>query len=281
MRALIFSFFLTPLLTMAVITGPGQAGEIPEGIQAVMEGDHRAPENMVRDPHRHPAETLGFFGLTPDMTVVEVWPGSRGWYLEILAPYLRDDGTYIAASFDRSSDRDFIKRAVKKLDEKLAARPDVYDKIVLTELSGSKMNVAPDGSVDMVLTFRNYHNWIKFGFADSMFDMFYRILKPGGILGFTDHRAEPDAMPDPDGVNNYEYDGYAKEADAIADAKAAGFELVGKSDINANPLDDKDHPNGVWTLPPTNRHDEADSAEYQAIGESDRMTLKFRKPLDG
>lgn len=282
--ALIAMMFVIGLSVLGGLGGLGAAAggaEIPPGLEAVLNGDHRDPDNVKRDPHRHPAETLGFFGLKPDLTVIEIWPGYRGWYLEILAPYLRDRGTYIAASFDRDSEREFIQRSIRILDEKLAARPDLYDRVVLTELSRSKMDIAPPNSADMILTFRNFHNWQKFGYADEMFAMFYRTLKPGGILGFTDHRADPDAEPDADPINGYAYGGYAKAADAIAAAEAAGFELVGAADINANPRDTKNHPNGVWTLPPTNRHDPAERAKYQAIGESDRMTLKFRKPLDG
>jgi len=234
---------------------------------------HRDPSNVSRNVYRHPAETLQFLGIEPDMTVVEIWPGGGGWYMEILAPYLRDDGTYYAASFDRDTSSEYLQGAIKKFEAKVAAHPEVYDKVKVTELSTSKTEIAPPGSADMVLTFRNVHNWMKGGYADQVFAAMFKALKPGGILGLVEHRGDSSVPQDPSAAS-----GYVNEDYAVQLAEKAGFELVDKSEINANPKDTKDHPEGVWTLPPVLRMGDQDRDKYLDVGESDRMTLKFRKP---
>lgn len=252
--------------------GAGEAAD--DRLAAAIAGDHREPANRARDVYRHPYETLTFFGLRPDMTVVEIWPG-RGWYTEILAPYLRGEGRYYAASWDRDSDSDFVQRALAAYDEKLAARPEVYGEVVVTELSRSKTRIAPPASADLVLTFRNVHNWMKRGYERSIFEAMFEALKPGGHLGLVEHRGDPEVWQDPQALS-----GYVNQDYAVALAEQVGFRLVASSEVNANPKDTKDHPEGVWTLPPTLRLKDQDREIYVAIGESDRMTLLFQKPLD-
>jgi len=205
--------------------------------------------------------------------VVEIWP-SGGWYTEVIAPYVNEKGRYYAAHWDPESDSEFVRRGLAAYQEKLAANPELYGNVQMTVLMPpEKMEVAPPGSVDMVLTFRNIHNWMPRGQAEAMFDAMFKALKPGGILGVVEHRGNPDVEQDPKAGS-----GYVNEDYAIALAEAAGFELVAKSEINANPADTKDYDTGVWTLPPTLRKKEEDRDKYLAIGESDRFTLKFRKP---
>lgn len=251
------------------------AADAAPGIDAVLKGNWRTPANMARDNARHPLETLTFFGLKPDQTVVEITPGG-GWYSEILAPYLRERGQYVAAVVDpmavaEGRGRDYQQRSKDGLEKKFAASPAQYDKVRVTTYSPTAPVFGTPGSADLVLTFRNVHNWRSAGQAEGMFKGFFDVLKSGGVLGVVEHRAKRDVPAD-------DNSGYVGEAQVIAMAKAAGFRLDGKSEVNANPRDTKDHPNGVWTLPPTNNHDAKDAAKYQAIGESDRMTLRFVKP---
>ena len=240
-------------------------------------GDWRDPANAARDRYRHPRETLAFFGLRPDMTVIEIWP-SAGWYTEILAPYLRERGRYIGAVTqpDRAGSASAQASAQKQnaaLRAKLAERPAVYGAAALLEFDPSAPVLGAPASADAVLTFRNVHNWVMAGNEAAMFKGFFAVLKPGGTLGVVDHRAKPDQPP-----AEMKTSGYLPEAYVISLAKAAGFELAEKSEINANPRDTKDYAEGVWTLPPTLTLGDKDRAKYQAIGESDRMTLRFVKP---
>ena len=242
-------------------------------IDKVMVGEHRAQANKARDKYRHPKETLLFFGLRPEMTVVEISP-SRGWYTEILAPVLRDAGQYyaaVAAVTEKTPD------AMKKNDADyramLAASPNLFGKVKLSVLTPGALQVAPPGSADMVLTFRNVHNWAKAGTADAMFKAFHDALKSGGTLGVVEHRAKPDMS-----FEKQIETGYMSEAYVVETAQKAGFRLVNKSEINSNAKDTKDYPGGVWSLPPTLRYGDQDREKYLAIGESDRMTLKFTKP---
>ncbi len=236
-------------------------------------GDHRGADNKARDPYRHPRETLEFFGIRPETSVIEIWP-ANGWYTEILAPYLRDKGRYIAAHWDPEAGPEFIRNSVRAYREKLAARPDLYDKVEVVVLSPpDKTDMVPPESVDMVLTFRNIHNWMASDQAATMFAAMYRALKPGGVLGVVEHRASNDRPQDPKARS-----GYVREDYAIALAEKAGFVLEAASEVNANPKDTKDYEGGVWTLPPTLRLGEKDKDKYLAIGESDRFTLRFRKP---
>lgn len=265
------------LLAGLALAPAAQAQKVPEmdaatkaRLTEVLASDHRSPENKWRDRYRHPAETLAFFGLRQDMSVVEIWPGG-GWYTEVLAPLMKGKGKYIAAGFDPDGGEG-MKQGVAAFDRKLKARPDLYSETVVTALSQQKNEIAPAGSVDMVLTFRNAHNWLVMGFEDAAFASFYKALKPGGVLGVVDHRIAK-AKEDPKFAN-----GYVSEEKIIQIAEKAGFKLVAKSEVNANPKDTRDHPGGVWTLPPNLRQGDKDRDKYTAIGESDRMTLKFVKP---
>ncbi len=242
-----------------------------DALAAAVAGDWRDPANVARDSARHPAETLAFFGIEPGQTVVEITPGG-GWYTEILAPYLRDGGHYVGAIWaDGASD--YYDKTNAKLREKVAATPAAYDQAEWRAFDPKSPQFGPAGSADAVLTFRNVHNWVNSDAGEAYFKAFFDVLKPGGTLGVVEHRAKPDTD-----LETMKKSGYLTEALVIELAEKAGFELVEKSEANANPNDTADHPNGVWTLPPGNRHDEADAAKYEAIGESDRMTLRFRKP---
>lgn len=253
---------------------PAKQTAVEAQIASILAGGHRSPENRARDAYRHPKETLAFFGIQPEMTVVEISPGG-GWYTEVLAPLLRERGTYYAAAAN-PADGERAQAAIARFKAKLAAHPAVYDKVQVTSFGLNHFDaMAPAGSADMVLTFRNVHNWMMAGDdqAAAAFAGFYRALKPGGILGVVDHRL-PEKRPDADQKTS----GYIKQSTVIRLAEAAGFKLVARSEINANPKDKADHPQGVWTLPPTYRLGDTDRAKYAAIGESDRMTLKFVKP---
>ncbi len=243
-------------------------------VQTVLSGSHRSAEHKARDIFRHPQQTLDFFAVNPDMTVVEIWPGGSGWYTEILAPYLKQQGKLYAAHFAADSDIPYFQKNLKKFIDKTKAQPEIYAAVALTELNPpNKLSIAPKGSADRVLTFRNVHNWIKRDTADDVFKAMFQALKPGGILGIVEHRNSANLPQDLKAKS-----GYVTEEYVITLAKKAGFELVAKSEINANPKDTKNHPEGVWTLPPTLRLKDQGREKYLAIGESDRMTLKFIKP---
>ena len=232
--------------------------------------------NTERDQYRHPVKTLEFFGFKPTMTVVEIAPGG-GWYSEILAPALKEQGTYYAAHFPADSSVGYYQRSLAGFKKKVA-EDERFSKVKITEFAPSAhLDIAPAGSADMVLTFRNVHNWYMNKdkeAAANAFKSFYTALKPGGTLGVVEHR-----LPEQSADEMQKSSGYMKQSVVIALAKQAGFELEASSDINANFLDTADHPKGVWTLPPSLRLGEQDAAKYKAIGESDRMTLKFKKPL--
>ena len=240
-------------------------------LDAAVAGSWRDPKNTARDVYRHPRETLAFFGVQPDHTVIEISPGG-GWYTEILAPYLHASGNYVAAMPAAPMDSGGGRRNAA-LQAKLAADAARYGKVEYREFDGKAPDFGAAGSADAVLTFRNVHNWVADDSAAAYFRAFFAVLKPGGTLGVVDHRAKPDTA-----LDAMKKSGYLTEALVIDLATRAGFTLVASSQVNANPKDDADHPNGVWTLPPSNRHDAAAKAAYQAIGESDRMTLRFRKP---
>jgi predicted methyltransferase len=244
-------------------------------LDRVLAGDHRSGQNRARDAWRHPKDTLSFFGLKQDMTVMEVWPGGGGWYTEVLAPTLREHGQYIAANWDPKSDSKYVQENSKKFAAKLAERPDLYDRAKVVALQApNELKPVPDGSVDMVLTFRNIHGWMGDGSAEAMFKAMYAALKPGGILGVVGHRGKDGEPQDPKAETGYVQTDYA-----IALIEKAGFELIGRSEVNANPKDTGDHPNGVWSLPPGLDGGDTDREKFVAIGESDRFTLRFRKPL--
>ena len=265
-------FFAVMFAVMAPALADGLGGDAADRLRAVISGDHREAGNKARDRYRHPFETLSFLGISPAMTVVEIWPG-RGWYTEILAPFVKGKGRYYAAGWDRDSKSDFVQRLLRGYRDKLSARPDLYGEVIVTELSRNKTDIAPPGTADMVLTFRNVHNWMKRGYERTIFEAMFTALRPGGVLGLVEHRGDPEVWPDPQALS-----GYVNEETVIDIAEDVGFRLLAKSETNANPKDTKDHPKGVWTLPPSLRLKEQDRDKYLSIGESDRMTLKFVKP---
>jgi predicted methyltransferase len=268
-RASVKAFAAALACVAALLHPPAVAGE--SGLATWLAGPQRSARNVARDRYRHPAEVLAFFGVKPDSTVVEILPGSSGYYLEILAPYLRASGRYIAADRDGEAPPQYLADH-RKLLARLAAEPALYDKVVVTQFNSDRHEIAPPGSADFVLTFRNLHNWLASDQLDGALRAFYQALKPGGVLGVVDHRGRIDLTQEEQMKS-----GYVREDLAIALIESAGFELVGKSEINANPEDTKDYPAGVWTLPPTLRLKDKDRAKYEAIGESDRFTLKFVK----
>jgi len=242
-------------------------------LHQVINGDHRSEQHKSRDQYRHPLETLAFFEVEPNMTVVEIWPGAKGWYTEILAPLLKDQGTFYAAQFSADTGIPYYTKSLKKFNDKISAQADLYGHTIVSTLNPPKsLAIAPKNSVDRVLTFRNVHNWMKSAQANNVFKAIFDALKPGGILGVVEHRAIAGSEQDPKALS-----GYVTEAHVIALAEKAGFKFIAKSEINANPKDTSIHPKGVWTLPPSLRLKEQDRKKYLAIGESDRMTLKFIK----
>jgi predicted methyltransferase len=262
----------TALISAAAIGAP-QMGNISKELKAAIAAPTRTAANTARDPYRHPAETLGYFGVKPSDTVVELWPGG-GWYTEILAPYvLNGGGTYYAASLEKLSGG--TKRMV-------ATNPELYGKIKTAHFptfDPADVKV-PDNSVDVVLTFRNVHNWRmgyqrddKQDYSAAAFKQIFAMLKPGGTLGVVDHR-----LPEGADAERERTSGYIKTSTIKKLAAEAGFRLAGESQINANPKDTADWEKGVWTLPPSYALKDVDRAKYAAIGESDRMTLKFVKP---
>ncbi len=268
----IASLIATVELGLTLAFAPAlQAGAADVALQAAIANPKRTAAFVKRDVARHPQEELEFFGLRPDMTVVEVSPG-RGYWTEILAPYLKAAGTYYVA-VPPPNDPEAPAPGKDAFRKKLAAEPVTYGKITLTELGPDHYTVAPADTVDLIVTFRNLHNWVEGGYAPAALEGFFRALKPGGILGIEDHRARGDVPQDPKAKN-----GYVRQDYTIELVKKAGFEFVGSSEINANPRDTKDWPQGVWTLPPTLALKDKDRDKYIAIGEADNYVLKFRKP---
>ena len=250
-----------------------QAVAKANSLQHAIDGKHRSIAHKKRDKYRHPQQTLNFFDVKDNMTVVEVWPG-EGWYTEILAPYLKDRGKLYAAHFSADAEPSYFKKNRREFIKKLKRRPKVYGKVQLTVLQPPKfLQIAPANSADRVLTFRNVHNWMKDDQAAAVFNAMYKALKPGGILGVVEHRNSTLKPQDPKAES-----GYVSEDYVIALARNAGFEFLAKSEINANKKDSKNYPEGVWTLPPALKLKDKDRKKYLAIGESDRMTIKFIKP---
>ena len=243
-------------------------------IKHVSEASHRSEKNIIRNTYRHPVKTLKFFDVRPSMSVVEISPGG-GWYTEVLGPHLKKGELYLAIFSDKSA-RSYAPRLNKGLKEKISAHKELYGKIHYTVLDSPKFigPVAPKNSVDRVLTFRNVHNWMKDGTVKKVFQEFFKVLKPGGILGVVEHRAKTIRSQDLKAKS-----GYVREDYVIDLARSVGFEFLAKSEINANYNDSAKHSEGVWTLPPSLRLKKKNQSKYLAIGESDRMTVKFRKPL--
>lgn len=252
-------------------TGPVVDPNIVEGLDHVLTLPIRSPQNQARDIYRHPKETLSFFGLQQKMSVIEITPGA-GWYSEILAPLLKGTGRYIAAVWDEQvPDQPAYRADLNKKLATLLSTKKYFGQTEVRRFDPRTPSFGPAGSADMVLSFRNAHNWIADGTAPAYFKGFADVLKSGGVLGLVDHRAAPGAATD--GKS-----GYVTEAQIIDLAIGAGFVLADQSEVNANLKDTKDHPEGVWTLPPTLALKDQDRAKYIGIGESDRMTLKFLKP---
>ena len=263
--------FIGVVLAGCVLAGDARAAETT--LEALASGPQRSPANVARDPFRHPVEDLRFFGVRPDSTVVEILPGGAGYWTEILAPYLRDHGRYIAANGPAASPSQETQQENAAFAAKVAADPADYAKVTVAEFQPGPGDIAPNGTADFVLTFRNIHNWMANGTADQAFAQFYRVLKPGGVLGVEEHRGRTDQPQDPLAKS-----GYVRQDYAVSLAEKAGFRLDAASEINANPRDTKDYPAGVWTLPPTYRLKDQDRQKYAEIGESDRSLLRFVKP---
>ncbi len=255
---------------------PRPIGQPADILNAAIANPARS-ENAARDIYRHPKSTLEFFGLAPNQTVVEIHPGG-GWYSDILAPYAKASGGHFVGAIYPESRNEFFANANRDFIEKFVT-PSSPDQVSYVQF-GNRAGLGESGRADMVLSFRSVHNWMRGGWAEKAFDDFYDVLKPGGTLGIVEHRLPATEEQDPRALSGYVQEAYVKKL-----ASDAGFEFVGSSEVNANPKDTADHPVGVWTLPPSNRRVNdnnvllvEDGSKYEAIGESDRMTLKFRKP---
>ena len=270
LRTLIVSFIIIPALT---INSYATNNKIETVINDAVNSEHRTKENKTRDIYRHPNKTLLFFGIQPNIKVLEILPG-RGWYTEILAPILKDNGQLTVASFGDDHPNDYLRDVHLKYIKHLNKNPMVYGnvKFAVFNKGNNYLKDIDSNSQDMVLTFRNTHNWIKYGGVENIYQAFHRVLKKGGILGVVQHRANHE-----NNVKETAKNGYVPESYLINLAEEIGFELIEKSEINANPNDNKNHPKGVWTLPPTLKLGDTDKKKYIEIGESDRMTLKFIK----
>ena len=245
-----------------------------EALVAAASGPTRKPEERARDAYRHPVETLETFGIRPDMKVVELSPGG-GWYTAILAPLLEDNGELAITSADPNGPPDDEGTKLSRALQVRLQSSEAFAKVkTRTVRAGEPLILGEDGSVDMVVTFRSVHNWVAGDRLGIVLAAVHRVLKTGGVLGVEAHRANAGAPTDKEAADKT---GYLPEAFVIAQMEAAGFTLTGKSEVNANPRDTKNHPKGVWTLPPTFELGDTDRARYAAIGESDRMTLKFVK----
>lgn len=241
-------------------------------LEALVSGSHRSKANIARNAARHPVETLEFFGLEPDMTVLEILP-ALGWYTEILAPYLAQRGRLYVAHFSPDGLLPYMPKVLEMFEERIARERELFAGVIVRHVNPPKeVSIAPAGTIDLALTFRNVHNWVMADQEHDYFAAFFRALKPGGVLGVVDHRAKPGADRESMHKTGYVTEAYVKEV-----AQRAGFVFEAGSEINANPRDTTDHPHGVWSLAPFSR---STDEKHRAIGESDRMTLKFRKPAN-
>jgi predicted methyltransferase len=265
-------FICSLALAAAAVATPAAAHD-HDALTKAIAWNHRAPANVERDAARHPVETLRFLGFDQNHVIVEVSPGG-GWYTEILAPAVRDHGKLVAAHFPEDSDSAYMQRVRGEFLAKLAAAPEVYDQVeVIGYKAGSDNALGAPGSADLVLTFRNMHSLMRQGNFEAFLADAYAVLRSGGKLGIVQHRAPAGADPEAGKES-----GYLPQAWLVEQVEAAGFKLEASSEINANPKDTADHPGGVWALPPSLRHGEENREKYLAIGESDRMTLRFVKP---
>ena len=268
------SIFLAVLVILLTSTAVADNLSFAERVALGTEGEHRSDANIARNQYRHPVETLEFFGIEEGMTVMEIWPGG-GWYTEVLAPAMRDYGNLIIATWDPAVEGQpsYRYRLPKQMEENFEQHPEVYDQVTFEYFSPpDSPSLGDAGSIDVIVTFRNTHGWITAGQAQDIFNEFARVLKPGGILGVVQHRADEGSDPQVSAKK-----GYVSEAAVKEIAANAGFKFVAASEVNANPKDKKDHSEGVWTLPPSYQLGDKDREKYAGIGESDRMTLKFRK----
>ena len=238
--------------------------------EPLLAGAHRSPGNVARDPYRHPAPTLAFFGIREDSTVVEILPGSGGYYMEILAPWLKEKGLYIAANRDDSKPQYLPDH--QKLLQRLKDEPALYGEVVVSKFRADHHPIAAPGSADVVISFRDLHNWMNENEVETSLKAFHLALKPGGVLGIVDHRGRTDQTQAEQAAS-----GYVRQDVAVALIESAGFQLDASSEVNANPKDTKDYAQGVWTLPPSYRMKDVDREKYRNIGESDRFTLRFIK----
>jgi len=240
-------------------------------LEALVSAPHRSPGNIARNGARHPVKTLEFFGLKPDMTVLEILP-ALGWYTEILAPYLADKGRLYVAHFSPDGILPYMPAVLGRFEDRMTREPEIFGRVTVRHINPPReISVTPPGTADLALTFRNVHNWIMADQEHEYFAAFFQALKPGGVLGIVEHRAKPGAD-----MHSMRTTGYVTEACVKEIAERAGFVYEAASEINANPKDTTDHPKGVWSLPPF--LGSGDEPEFRDIGESDRMTLKFRKP---
>ena len=277
MLASVLTLFIVACSPEATLPSGNPAASIPNTINDILSHQHREKDHVERDKYRNPAATLDFFGITADMDIIEINPG-RGYYLEILAPFV--SGKYIVAgNYDLEADNNYVRRSTKVLYDKLESS-EIYKDVEVAHFDKSILDVATD-SVDAVLTFRNIHSFAGDGGAKSSLKLFYDALKPGGILGIVQHRSADipenaylDSLP----ANELEKSGYMPQDYVISLAESEGFAFEATSEINANALDSGKHPKGVWTLPPSLSLGDENKDEYMRIGESDRMTLRFRKP---
>ncbi len=266
------AFLVLALLAVSACAGMSARSKLTSRLDAAISGSHRTDAEKARDRYRHPRETLLFFGLKPDQTVVEITPAG-GWYTKIIAPVVRGDGRYIGAMPPVVAGNANSERGRQAFTSLLAASPELLGHAEVTSFDIGKGSLVPDGTADLVVTFRNIHNWMAGDRAEAAFRDMYRALKPGGTLGVTEHRGNEAVPQDPRARS-----GYVNQSYAIRLIESVGFRLVATSEINANPKDTKDYPGGVWTLPPILAAGNADREKYLAIGESDRFTLKFVKP---
>ncbi|SDR98464.1 Predicted methyltransferase [Halopseudomonas xinjiangensis] len=278
MRPIILAaMLLLPTVGLAqqpTVPTPQMDPEHQQALRQAIGSPTRSITNVVRDAYRNPEHTLAFFRVEPQHTVVEAWPGG-GWYTEILAPYLEEEGKLIAAHFDPESTADYQRQSLESFEKKLDDPRGNYEHVEVTVLNyDPDTPIAEPGSADRVLTFRNVHNWLAAGMDESrlVFSKFHAALKPGGMLGVVEHQAQPGTE-----LEQMIESGYVTQQLVTELAEEAGFELVGSTPVNQNPQDTKDHPEGVWTLPPTLKLGDENRTSYLAIGESDRMTLLFRK----
>ena len=268
-NSMLYAAFLTA--GSVIFAATGSAAPAPDkDLKSAVANPARNPKAVARDQVRHPVEELTFFGLRADMTVVELWPGG-GYWTDILGPYLAPHGHYyVAVNAPGDAEED---AGVTKFRAHLDAEKARFGDIHVTTLGAGQGNIAPPNSADMVLTFRNVHNWMDGGFADQALAACFTALRPGGVLGIEEHRGDDHVPQDPKAKN-----GYVRQDYMIALARKAGFVFEGSSEINANPRDTKNYPQGVWSLPPTLAEGDKDRAKYVAIGEADNFVLKFRKP---